>query len=123
CQWQARRARSGPAAPCPRRRSSRRARWGNGSSRCSLGSGARVRAFPGASSNASGCTSAEERHGIVDRALVAQAEVVERGDGVVRVALRGQAEGVEAAARQVEEVVAADVAEGAQLALPAMARA
>src|SRR5437773_6247271 len=66
---------------------------------------------------------AEERQGPLDRRLVGLAEVVERGERLFRVLAVAQQESVEAAAFQVEEVVAPDLAHGAQLAPVAVALA
>ena len=56
-----------------------------------------------------------ERLRIVYGGLVAHAEVVEARERRVRVAIRRQREGVEAAALQVEKLVAPDLADRAQL--------
>src|ERR1700740_280664 len=66
---------------------------------------------------------AEERQGPRDRRLVGLAEVVERGERLFGVLVVAQQESVEAAALQVEQVVAPDLAHGAQLALVAVALA
>src|SRR6185295_125889 len=59
---------------------------------------------------------AEEGQGIVDRALVAQREVGEARERRVGVAMGGERERVEAAALEIEELVAPHVADRAQLA-------
>src|SRR5215208_1609135 len=66
---------------------------------------------------------AKERLGIVDRSLVAHARVSEGGERGLRIAPGSEAEGVEAAARELQQVVAADVAEGAKLSAVAQAPA
>ena len=64
---------------------------------------------------------AEERQRLLDRGLVGLAEVAEPGERLLRVLALAQREGVEAAAREEDELVAEDVAERAQLAPPAVA--
>src|SRR5688572_26112808 len=66
---------------------------------------------------------AEQRQRSLDRGLIRLAEHAEAGQRFLRILALAQDERIEAAARQEEQLVAEDVADGAQLALPAVALA
>src|SRR5688572_11794134 len=68
-------------------------------------------------------TPAEERHRALDGSRIGFAERAEPGQRLLRILALSQREGIEAAAGQVEQLVAEYVANGAQLSLPPVALA
>ena len=66
-------------------------------------------------------TPAVQRQRLLDGGLVGVAEVAEGGERLLQVLSLAQCEGIEAAAGEVEQLVAEHVADRAQLALPAVA--
>ena len=71
-------------------------------------------------SAAPGGAAAEQRNRPRDRALVVVGEIVERGDRVGNAATRLQGKRIEAALQEVVDLVAEDVADGAQFSAKAV---
>src|SRR5262245_8129336 len=74
-------------------------------------------------SRCAACLAAAEQRGALYRALVGLAEDSKPGQRFLRILAVTQGEGIEAAARQVEQLVPEYVADSAQLTLPAVALA